>query len=638
MCRPGEGRDDNAYDSKRMDTGISLDFHTLRGAYASGAATPVAIAREVIARIEQRGNDGVWISRVPGEMLLEEAASLERRAAAEGIADLPLCGIPFAVKDNIDVAGLPTTAGCREFAYAPEVSAPVVERLRRAGALLVGKTNLDQFATGLVGVRSPYGVPRNPFDPAYIPGGSSSGSAVAVAAGVASFALGTDTAGSGRVPAAFNNIVGLKPTRGLLSTKGVVPACRSLDCVSIFALTVADAAVVFASAIGFDAADGYSRVAPAGFGAYGALPARFAVGVPRPDQREFFGNPEAARLFDAAIVRLASLGGEIVEVDFAPFAEAAALVYGGPWLGERRAAIDAAIAGHREILHPATRRVLEAGDAMSAAAVFRGQEQLAALAQEIAPVWRRIDLLAVPTTGTIYRIAEVEADPLALNARLGHYTNFANLLDLSAIAVPNGFQSNGLPAGVSLLAPSFHDPLLAAVSAAFQRHSGLTLGATGAALPPIDVTPDPVRYPYLPIAVVGAHLSGQPLNGELLALGARLRRRAVRTAPDYRLYVLADGRRPGLVRDPDRGAAIEAEIWDMPVAAVGAFLATIAPPLGLGTIALENGETVTGFLCEAYAVEGARDISEFGGWRAWWSSRRDDRGNVTEGILGDHAE
>jgi len=387
----------------------------------------------------------------------------------------------------------------------------------------------------------------------------------------------------------------------------------------IFALTVADASIVFASALGFDAEDGYSRAPPAGFGAYGTLPARFAVGVPQPDQREFFGNPEAARLFDAAIVRLASLGGEIVEVDFAPFAEAAALVYGGPWLGERRAAIDAAIAGHREILHPVTRRVLEAGDAMSAASVFRGHEQLAALAQQIAPVWRRIDLLAVPTTGTIYRIAEVEADPLALNARLGHYTNFANLLDLSAIAVPNGFQSNGLPAGVTLLAPSFHDPLLAAVGAAFQRHSGLTLGATGAALPPIDVTPDPVPYPYLPIAVIGAHLSGQPLNGELLALGARLRR-AVRTAPDYRLYVLADGRRPGLVCDPGAGAAIEAEIWDVPVAAVGALLAAIAPPLGLATITLENGGAVTGFLCEAYAVEGARDISEFGGWRAWRSS------------------
>jgi allophanate hydrolase len=405
---------------------VSLDFHTLRCAYASGAATPVAIVRELIARAERRGNDAVWITRVPGELLLAEAAALERRAAAAGTADLPLYGLPFAVKDNIDVAGLPTTAACPGFAHVPEASAPVVDRLRRAGAMLVGKTNLDQFATGLVGVRSPYGVPRNPFDPAYIPGGSSSGSAVAVAAGLASFALGTDTAGSGRVPAAFNNIVGLKPTRGLLSVRGIVPACHSLDCVSIFALTVADAAVVFDCALGFDAEDCYSRAKPAGFGTCGALPARFAVGVPRPDQREFFGNSDAAHLFDRAIARLAAVGGDIVEVDFAPFAAAAALVYGGPWLAERRAAIDAAVAGRREILHPVTRRVIAGGDGMWAAEVFGGQEQLAVLAQQIAPVWGRIDLLAVPTTGTIYRIDEVAADPLARNATLGRYTNFAN--------------------------------------------------------------------------------------------------------------------------------------------------------------------------------------------------------------------
>jgi len=603
---------------------VSLDFHTLRRLYASGGATPVAIVREALSRAERRGDDSVWISRVPAELLLDEARAVERRGAAEGIAVLPLYGIPFAVKDNIDVAGLPTTAGCPEFAYVAEASSPVVDRLRRAGAIVLGKTNLDQFATGLVGVRSPYGVPRNPFDPAYIPGGSSSGSAVAVAAGLASFALGTDTAGSGRVPAAFNNIVGLKPTRGLLSTRGIVPACHSLDCVSIFALTVADAATVFSCALEFDSADPYSRRMPAGFGAFGALPARFAVGVPRPDQREFFGNSQAARLFQAAIARLAALGGDIVEVDFAPFSEAASLVYGGPWLAERRAAIDAAILGRREVLHPVTRQVVAASDGLPAAEVFRGQERLATLAQETQAVWRRIDLLLVPTTGTIYRIAEIEADPLALNATLGHYTNFANLLDLSAIAVPNGMQSNGLPAGVCLLAPAFHDPLLAAVGAALQRQGGLALGATGASLPPVDMTPAAVPYPYLPIAVVGAHLTGEPLNGELLALGARLRRVA-RTAPDYRFYALADGGRPGLVRDPGAGTAIEAEIWDVPVAAIGALLAGVAPPLGLATIALEDGGAVTGFLCEAYGVAGAREISEYGGWRAWRSGRQEKR-------------
>jgi allophanate hydrolase len=600
---------------------LSLDFHTLRSAYADGAATPSAVVGEVISRVNGRGNDAVWISRVPDERLLDEATALERRAAVEGIAALPLYGLPFAVKDNIDVAGLPTTAGCREFAYVAEVSAPVVDRLRQAGALLLGKTNLDQFATGLVGTRSPYGVPRNPFDPAYIPGGSSSGSAVAVAAGLASFALGTDTAGSGRVPASFNNIVGLKPTKGLLSMRGIVPACRSLDCVSIFALTVADAATVFECALGFDAEDPRSRAMPAGFGAWGAMPASFAVGVPRPGQREFFGNSDAAHLFEAAIARLALLGGDIVEVDFAPFAEAASLVYGGPWLAERLVAIDAATNGRHEILHPATRRVVEGGDGFSAAEVFRGQERLLALAQETLPVWREIDLMLVPTTGTIYRIAEIEAEPLALNATLGHYTNFANLLDLSAIAVPNGVQANGLPAGVCLIAPAFHDPLLAAIGAAFQREGGLPLGATGADLPPIDRAPAPVRFPYMPIAVVGAHLSGEPLNGELLARGARLRR-SIRTAPDYRLYALADGKRPGLVRAPGAGTPIDAEIWDVPVAGIGALLAGVAPPLGLGTIALEDGGAVNGFLCEAYAVLGARDISEFGGWRAWRASRQ----------------
>ena len=603
---------------------VSLDFHTLGRAYASGVATPEAIVREVISRVERRGDDAVWISRVPAERVLDEARALERRAAAEGIATLPLYGLPFAVKDNIDVAGMPTTAGCPEFAYLAEASSPVVDRLRRAGALVVGKTNLDQFATGLVGVRSPYGVPRNPFDPAYIPGGSSSGSAVAVAAGLVSFALGTDTAGSGRVPAAFNNIVGLKPTRGLLSTRGIVPACHSLDCVSIFALTVADAAIAFDCALEFDAADPYSRQAPAGFGAFGELPPRFGVGVPRSDQREFFGNLEAAGLFDAAIARLASLGGEIVEVDFAPFGEATSLVYGGPWLAERRAAIDAAIAGRREILHPVTRGIIAASDGLPAAEVFRGWQRLATLAQATEAVWRRIDLLLVPTTGTIYRVAEIAADPIALNATLGHYTNFVNLLGLSAIAVPNGVQSNGLPAGICLIAPAFHDPLLAAVGAAFQCQSGLPLGATGANLPPDNVTPAPVPYPYLPIAVVGGYLSGQELNGELLALGARLRRTA-RTTTDYRLYALPDDKRPGLVRDPGAGSAIEAEIWDVPVAATGAILAGVAPPLGLGTIALEDGSAVTGFLCEAHAVAGAQEISEFGGWRAWRSRGRDRR-------------
>jgi allophanate hydrolase len=468
---------------------LSLDFASLRQAYAEGAASPISVARDISARIRSRGADAVWIALVPEDALLEAAAALERRGEAEGVAVMPLYGLPFAVKDNIDVAGLPTTAACPDAAYRPLRSAPVVERLLAAGALLIGKTNLDQFATGLVGTRSPYGVPPNPFDPAFIPGGSSSGSAVAAAAGLVAFALGTDTAGSGRVPAAFNNIVGLKPTRGLVSARGVVPACRSLDCVSVFALTVPDAAAVLEVIRGADPEDGYSRPAPPGFACFGTMPARFTFGVPQPEKREFFGNADAAALFESAIARLTALGGTAVDIDLAPFLEAGSLLYHGAWLAERMAAIDEAIGGKRESLHPVTRQIIAGGEAISGAAVFRDQYHLAELRQQTDPVWDRIDLLLLPTTGTIYRVAEIESGPFGLNERLGHYTNFTNLLDLSAIAIPTGFQSNGLPAGVTLLAPAFHDPLIAAVAAAFHAQTGLTLGATEAPLPSLKRSP-----------------------------------------------------------------------------------------------------------------------------------------------------
>jgi len=473
-----------SYPSPLLDCGspmpFSLDFISLRRSYAERAASPISVAREIAARVRARGEDAVWISRVAEEALLAAAAALERRAATEGLAAMPLYGLPFAVKDNIDIAGLPTTAACPGSAYLPQRSAPAVERLLAAGALLIGKTNLDQFATCLVGTRSPYGVPPNPFDPAFIPGGSSSGSAVAVAAGLVAFALGTDTAGSGRVPAAFNNIVGLKPTRGLVSARGVVPACRSLDCVSVFALTVPDAAAVLEVIRGADPEDGYSRPAPPGFACFGTMPSRFTFGVPRPGQREFFGNPDAAALFETAIARLAGLGGTAVDVDLDPFLAGGALLYRGAWLAERMAAIDEATGGKRESLHPVTRKIIAAGESISGAAVFRDRYRLAELRQKTDPIWERIDLLLLPTTGTIYRVAEIEADPFGLNERLGHYTNFTNLLDLSAIAVPNGFQSNGLPAGVTLLAPAFHDPLIAAIGTAFHAQTGLALGATGA--------------------------------------------------------------------------------------------------------------------------------------------------------------
>jgi allophanate hydrolase len=594
----------------------SLDFTSLQRAYEAGAATPVSAAREVLARIRAHGDDAVWIALVPDDALLEAAAAVERRAATDGAAAVPLYGLPFAVKDNIDAAGLPTTAACPGFAYRPARSAPSVEKLIAAGALLIGKANLDQFATGLVGTRSQYGVPRNPFDPEFIPGGSSSGSAVAVAAGLVSFALGTDTAGSGRVPAAFNNIVGLKPTRGLVSTRGVVPACRSLDCISVFALTVPDATAVLATIQGSDPQDGFSREAPAGFGVIGAVPARFTFGVPRPEQREFFGDDDAATLFEASIARLQVLGGEPAVVDVTPFLEAASLLYRGAWLAERAEAIDAAIGGRRDMLHDVTRQVIAGSDTVSGAAAFRDRHRLAAFEQKTRPVWKQIDLLLLPTAGTIYRIADIEADPVGLNERLGRYTNFTNLLDLAAVAVPSGFRRDGLPVGGTLLGPAFHDPLLAAIAAAFHAGSGLPLGASDVPVPPFQPPLAPARYPYLPLAVVGAHLSGQPFNGELVALGARLRR-TTRTAPQYRHYALPDGKRPGLLHVPDNGAAIEVEVWDMPSAAVRCFLAGIAPPLGPGTLILADGTSVTGFLCESCAVAGARGITASGGWRAW---------------------
>jgi allophanate hydrolase len=439
---------------------LSFDFASLRRAYARGGTTPVDVAREVLARIAAYGDDAVWISRVPPETLLREARALQRRRPE----DLPLYGVPFAVKDNIDVKGLPTTAACPGAAYLPCASAPVVDRLIAAGALLIGKTNLDQFATGLTGTRSPYGTPRNPFDPAFIPGGSSSGSAVAVAAGLVAFALGTDTAGSGRVPAAFNNIVGLKPSRGLIPTAGVVPACPSLDCVSIFAPTASDAAAVLRSC------------AP-GWGGSAATRPHFAFAVPRPQQRQFFGNAAAAELFAAAICHMRQIGGRAVEIDFAPFAEAAALLYSGAWLAERRHSIDAATGGRRELLHPVTRQIIDAADAIGEAEILASRQRLAALARAIAPLWREADLLLVPTTGTIWRLDEVAADPLGANAALGYYTNFANLLDFAAIAVPSGFQPNGLPAGVAMLAPSGQDAQLIALAAAFAAVAKLPHGA-----------------------------------------------------------------------------------------------------------------------------------------------------------------
>jgi len=533
------------------------------------------------ARIEVLGDNPVFIHRVP------KADALAAARVAQG----PLAGLTFTVKDNIDVAGIPTTAGCPAFAYTPKRTATAVQKLLDAGGVLVGKTNLDQFAAGLVGTRSPYGAVRNAFNPDYISGGSSSGSAVAVALGCCDFALGTDTAGSGRVPAAFNHLVGLKPTRGLVSNAGVVPACKSLDCVSVFAADCHGALKVLEAIQGYDAADPWSRRAlPIAFRA-----GKLRVAVPRP--LEFFGDREYARLFDAA---LAQLGAERVEVDFAPFAAAQALLYDGPWIAERLAPLAGFLDAHAGDVHPATRQVLESGGRHSAVDAFRAQHRLAELKRAADAVWDHADVLAVPGAPTIYTVADVEADPVALNSRLGIYTNFVNLLDYAALTLPAGFRADGLPFGMTLIGPAFSDRALAALGARF-------LGE-----PAIDVAPAMVR-----LAVVGAHLSGMALNGQLTGRGAT-RVREARTQQRYRLFDLADGR-PGLVRD-GHGACIAVEVWDVPLGGFGSFVAQIPPPLGIGTLALEDGELVKGFLCESYAVAGQREITSFGGWRNYLQS------------------
>jgi len=556
--------------------------------------SPIA---ETLNRIDARGKDPVWISRLCREHLLGIADAAERLPGPTALR-----GLTFAIKDNIDLAGLPTTAACAEFAYTPAVSATVVQRLIDAGAVPLGKTNLDQFATGLVGVRSPYGVPVNPYGDAYIPGGSSSGSAVAVAAGLCDFALGTDTAGSGRVPAAFNNLVGLKPTRGLLSTRGVVPACRTLDCVSIFTRSIADAAEVLSVAAAYDPADPYSRPATPPV-IDETWPPR--IGVPRPEQLEFFGNTDAEKLFTAAVARWQSLGAKIVEIDFQPFLDAARLLYEGPWVAERYAAIRKFIEKKPDALHPVTRKIIESAKTLTATSAFEATYKLAALRRQAEAVWTDIDVILTPTAGTIYTVAEVEADPIRLNSNLGYYTNYLNLLDLCAVAVPAGFLPDKMPWGVTLVAPAFCDDRILRLGAKLLSEAA-----------PLRALSAPGRTVQL--AVCGAHLSGLPLNWQLTQLGAKLARTTF-TAPNYKLFALPGTTppKPGLVRVADGGSPIEVEVWDVPVAGYGHFVSNIPGPLGIGTITLEDGSSVQSFLCEAIAVQGARDVTSFGGWRAF---------------------
>jgi len=571
---------------------LDLRIASLAEAYRSRRATPAAVAERVhdVARMSAAGN--AWIALVDREALLARARLLEEA----GPAGLPLYGIPFAVKDNVDVAGLPTTAGCPSYAYVPERDATVVARLLAAGAMLVGKTNMDQFATGLVGTRSPYGACASVYDPAHVSGGSSSGSGVVVADGTVSFAVGTDTAGSGRVPAAFNGIVGVKPTRGLASTAGMVPAVRSLDCPSVFASDVDGARRVLAAMVGWDPADPGSRAAPPGRGPAAGAPRR--LGVPALASLGPLA-PAHAEAWAAAVELAHAVADEVVEVDAGPIVEAGRLLYDGPWVGERYAAVGAFVAAGSDDLDPVVRTIVEGGAAWTAADMAEGRRRLGAIAAQAAPLWEACDALVLPTTPGHPTHAEVAADPLGVNADLGRFTHAANLLDLSAVAVPAGLRADGLPFGVQLLGPAFADARLLDLAARWEAAAGAPAGAA------VDV------------AVCGAHLRGLALHHQLVALGARFVEETA-TAPRYRLFALPGGppRRPGLVRAA-AGAAIAVEVWRMPVASLGRLTAAIPAPLAIGTVELEGGRTVRGFVCEGHATAGAEDVTAHGGWRAY---------------------
>jgi allophanate hydrolase len=581
-------------------------------AHRAGETTPARTVARSFARIRAHDDPAVFISLRAEDEVVAEAEGLAKHDPS-----LPLYGVPVAVKDNIDVAGLPTTAACPAYAYTPAHDATAVAKLRAAGAIVLGKTNLDQFATGLVGVRSPYGVPRNTLRSDLIPGGSSSGSAVAVAAGLVPFALGTDTAGSGRVPAMFNNIVGLKPSVGLVSTAGLVPACRTLDCVSVFALTVDDAFDALEVIAGPDSANPYSRTKL--LGARSALPTNFALGVPQKGQLVFFGDQSAAAAYDRALQRLSDLGARFVEIDLEPFYETARLLYEGPWVAERYLVVRDLIASAPEALHPVTREIVLSGARQTAADAFSAFYRLESLRRAAERLLAGVDALVLPTAPTTYTVAQVLANPIELNSRLGTYTNFVNLLDLCGLALPASLDERKTPFGITLLAPSGHDARLASLGRVFHTTTGLSLGALGLAQAKLAPLDSGLHKGEVAIAVVGAHLSGMALNGELKALDGRLLQ-ATTTAHDYRLYALRGTAppKPGLLRvEAGLGAAIEVEVWALTTAAFGAFVANVPPPMSIGTVRLIDGSTVKGFLVEPQATVGARDISQFGGWRAF---------------------
>jgi allophanate hydrolase len=585
-----------------------LEIAALHEGYRTGAFTPADVVRELLARMESYPDKAVFITRVEDTAALAAAEALDR-------ADLgtkPLWGIPFMVKDNMDVAGLPTTAACPDFAYVPEKDATIIARLRAAGAILLGKTNLDQFATGLNGTRSPYGAPRSVFNADYCSGGSSSGSGVAQGAGLCAFALGTDTAGSGRVPAGFNNVVGLKPSLGRLPTTGVVPACRTLDCPSIFANSTADAMTVLRVAEGVCPGDAYSRAA-----GLTVLPQKPRAGILRAADRFFAGDDASAALYQAALDKAAELGWTLVEFDYAPFLQIAEALYGRSPVAERYAAIKPFFDAQPDSLHPVVRRIVEGATHFTAADAYADLYRIKDLRAVAEAALAALDLLILPTAPTIPTVAAMLADPIGLNAALGHYTNFVNFMDLSAISIPAGFTAQNLPFGITMVAARFAEPSLAFLADAL--HRALGAGATKARAVPATVATAPAYEATMVVA--GAHLSGMALNHELVALGATLIA-TTRTAPGYKLYALeTKPPKPGLVRCPSfDGPGIEVELYGLTFAAFGHFVTDVPQPMCMGKITLADGSQHPGFLCEPHALNGAEGITHFGGWRAYRAS------------------
>ncbi|MDP4611185.1 MAG: allophanate hydrolase [Opitutales bacterium] len=571
---------------------LSLDIETLLDAYKRQVVSPRTLIEALCERSKSINNPNIWIHKLCAEELEPYLQKLE----SSDPDSLPLYGIPFAIKDNIDLAGVPTTAACPAYAFTPEVSAPVVQQLIDAGAIPIGKTNLDQFATGLVGVRSPYGVPRNPIAPDRVPGGSSSGSAVALSEQLVSFSLGTDTAGSGRVPAMFNKLWGVKPSRGRLSTSGLVPACRTLDCISIFALNASDSQKLLRIAEGYDAADAYSQPTRDV-----ALPDSKRLGIPKAEQLMFFSEVDYQPVWLQAVEDLKAKGWEVVEVDFEPFLKAARLLYEGPWVSERYTALEDFLKTNAADFFPATRSITSGGADHSARDAFAATYKLAALKRESEAAWKGLAAIVTPTAGGFPTLADLAADPIGPNSKLGYYTNFMNLLDLCAVAVPAGETQSGLPFGITWIAPRDTDKSLIEIA---------------------DKGPHAERLnDTLSLLLFGAHMSGLPLNEQVLGLGAEFVGE-VQIAPLYKMVYLPEPapHRPGIVRVGDGGLSITAEEWRFPKAALGEFLASIQQPLGLGQIELKDGRKVHGFLCEASAADSAQDISDTGGWRAFLAS------------------